>query len=398
MTPSLDYQPGASTPRFDITVDRAPVGIAHFDATGRFLYANPQLCAIFGLTRDELLAKTFQEISFPDDLPRCLAMTQQLAVGTIPRYTLEKRFQRCDGSFVFTRVIVTAVRADDGSPAFFLGVVEDLSEQWEAERLRREAEAARASLLERERSARADAELASKLRDEVLAVVAHDLRNPVHTILMSAGAALELPLSPEDHALQLTLIQRAARRMDALIRDLLDVTRIETGRLAIAPAPTNVGAMIADVLETAAPLAADRGVRLEADVPAELPDVQADRDRIVQALGNLVGNALKFTSSAGRIVVRSRPAGAFVEAAVEDTGCGIAAEHQPHVFDRYWQADRGAHRGVGLGLAIVRGIVEAHGGHVVVESRLGEGTTFRFTLPACEGTREGTREGARERA
>ena len=143
MTPSLDYQPGASPPRFDITVDRAPVGIAHFDETGRFLYANPQLCALFGLTRDELLAKTFQEISFPDDLPRCLAMTQQLAAGAIPRYTLEKRFQRRDGSFVFTRVIVTVVRPDDGSRPFFLGVVEDLSEQWEAERARREAEAVR---------------------------------------------------------------------------------------------------------------------------------------------------------------------------------------------------------------------------------------------------------------
>jgi signal transduction histidine kinase len=182
--------------------------------------------------------------------------------------------------------------------------------------------------------------------------------------------------------------------MDALIRDLLDVTRIETGRLAIAPAPESVGAMIEDVLATAAPLAADRGVRLEAVVPAGLPDVQADRARIVQALGNLAGNALKFTASPGRIVVRSRPQGAFVEAAVEDTGCGIAAEHLPYVFDRYWQADRGAHRGVGLGLAIVRGIVEAHGGHVAVESRLGEGTTFRFTLPAWEGAREGARERA----
>ena len=394
MTPSLDYQPGASLPRFDVTVDRAPVGIAHFDETGRFLYANPQLLALFGLTRDELLATTFQAVSFPDDLPRCVAMTQQLAAGAIPRYTLEKRFQRRDGSFVFTRVIVTAVRPDDGSRPFFLGVVEDLSEQWEAERARREAEAARGALLEGERAARADAERASKLRDEVLAVVAHDLRNPVHTILMSVGAAIELPLSPEDHALQLALIRRAARRMDALIRDLLDATHIETGRLAIAPAPTSLGPMIEDVLATAAPLAADRGVRLEADVPAELPDVQADRDRIVQALGNLVGNALKFTTGPGRVVVRSRPVGAFVEAAVEDTGCGIAAEHLPHVFDRYWQADRGAHRGVGLGLAIVRGIVEAHGGHVAVESRLGEGTTFRFTLPACEDVREGARERA----
>jgi PAS domain S-box-containing protein len=397
MTPSLDYQPGVS-PRFDITVDRAPVGIAHFDATGRFLFANPQLCTIFGLTRDAVLAKTFQEISFPDDLPRCVAMTRQLAAGAIPRYTLEKRFRRADGSFVFTRVIVTAVRADDGSPLFFLGVVEDLSEQWEAERARREAEAGRVALLERERAARAEAERASRVRDEILAVVAHDLRNPLQTILMSASAALEVPLTEEEHVLHISLIQRAARRMNALIRDLLDVTLIETGRLAIAPAPASVGAMVAEMLESVAPLAAERGVRLEADVPPGLPDVWADRDRVVQVLGNLVENAIKFTASAGRIVVRSRPAGAFVEAEVEDTGCGIAAEHLPHVFDRYWQADRGAHRGVGLGLAIVRGIVEAHGGHIAVESRLGEGTTFRFTLPACDAARHGARDDARDDA
>lgn len=140
------HQTGRSTP-FDVTVERAPVGIAHFDRTGKFLYVNRQLSAIFGLDRETLLRRTFQEISFPEDLPRCLMLTQSLAAGSIPKYAVEKRFVRPDGSQVYTRVIVTAVR-DANEVAFFLGIVEDLSDQWAAEQARRGAEERLAVALE----------------------------------------------------------------------------------------------------------------------------------------------------------------------------------------------------------------------------------------------------------
>jgi signal transduction histidine kinase len=181
--------------------------------------------------------------------------------------------------------------------------------------------------------------------------------------------------------MQLTLIRRSARGMDALIQDLLDATRIETGRLSIQPAAASLESVIDDAVAGALAHARERGLRIETDVAPGLPDVRVDRTRMVQVFANLIGNALKFTPAPGRIVVRARAADASIECAVEDSGIGIEPSDLARVFDRYWQAKRGSGHGVGLGLAIVRGIVEAHGGHIGVSSVPGQGTTFRFTVP-----------------
>jgi signal transduction histidine kinase len=207
------------------------------------------------------------------------------------------------------------------------------------------------------------------LRDEVLAIVAHDLRNPLHAVLLG-----------------IELVQRSALGMDALIRDLLDATHIEIGRLPIVPAAVSMSAVIDDTLATSAKQALERGLTLEGDVAADLPIVKADRNRILQVLDNLVGNAMKFTPRSGRVTIRARRLDDGVELAVVDTGRGIAPSDLPHVFDRYWQGERETREGVGLGLAIVRGLIEAHGSHVEVDSKVGEGSTFRFTLPVYEST------------
>lgn len=469
---------------FATTVERAPVGIAHFDLSGRFTMVNPQLCALFGQSREVLLTRSFHEISFPEDLPRCLALTADLIERKIPRYAIEKRFVRPDGSFIYVRVIVSAVRDPGGAVAFFLGIVEDLSEYWAAEQARRDAEERLAIALQAsrtgiyrydfgregldwanglarvfgfddseplqgldrllgaihpddlpkvlasyERSATAGADfdeefriilpdgsirwiadrarmtldesgapryltgacmdvtdlMESRLaRDEMMAVVAHDLRNPVHTIMLASGAMADLGLSEEENRKQVALIRRAAGGMDHLIRDLLDATQIEKGQLAIQVAPTDVAAVIGDASAMCAQRAADCGIAIETDVATDLPRVVADRDRVVQVLGNLLGNSIKFTGKGGRITLRAAPRGRHVEVAVVDNGRGLAPDQIPRVFDRYWQADRKGRRGVGLGLAIVRGIVEAHGGVVEVESTLGKGSEFRFTLPMAQ--------------
>ena len=361
-TPEAGLGPDLSAAaRNDITIERAPVGIAHFDRDGRFVFVNPQICTLFGYSQAELLTMTFQEISFADDLPRCMALIEQLAAGEIPKFTHEKRFERRDGSFIFGRVIVTAVKDDSGAVAFFLGIVEDLSEQWAIE----EARVA-----------------ALRSRDEVLAVVAHDLRNPVHTILMAAAVA-ELPtIAAAERDKQLGVIRRTARAMDRLIRDLLDVTQIEMGQLAIHRQPLNVGAVIDETIAIFAPRAAAAGLKLIGEPGPALPEINADRERITQVLNNLVGNALKYTPEGGAVTIRARAKEGAVEIAVADTGSGIPAEQLKDIFRRYWQADRGSHRGVGLGLAIVKGIIDAHGGAIGVESTPGAGTTFHFTLPA----------------
>ncbi|MDO9018472.1 MAG: sensor histidine kinase [Deltaproteobacteria bacterium] len=231
----------------------------------------------------------------------------------------------------------------------------------------------------------ADAQRATQARDEVLAIVSHDLRNPLASIV--AAAAL-IGQTAEDTAgvrRRSAVIQRSAARMTSLIGDLLDVSRIEAGGLALERAPHAVDALVAEAVEHQRALAEERGVRLRAELPGALPRVDCDRDRVLRVFANLLGNALKFTPAGGDIVVRAALDGAAVRVSIADTGRGIAAEHLPHLFDRYWQARSDNHGGAGLGLAIVKGLVEAHGGRLSVESTPGAGSTFSFTLPLAAG-------------
>jgi signal transduction histidine kinase len=242
----------------------------------------------------------------------------------------------------------------------------------------------RAKAIESERKARADAERAARMRDEVLAVVAHDLRNPVHTISMSAAVLAMNPSPPDDRrAKQVDMITRAAKGMDLLIRDLLDVAQIQMGQLAINKAPVAIAPLANDVAASYAVATARVGLQIITDVAAGLPMVPCDHARIAQVLHNLIGNAIKFTDRGGIITISARDCGDRVELSVSDTGRGIAAADVPRVFERYWQGDRGTAHGVGLGLAIVRGIVDAHGGAVGVESMIGKGSTFTLTLPVA---------------
>lgn len=223
-----------------------------------------------------------------------------------------------------------------------------------------------------------------RLREEVLGVVSHDLRNPVHTVSLASGMLLETVGEGEEQGpmrRQLEIIGRAARQMDHLIRDLLDVASISSGRLSIDLHPHDAGALLQTACETLRPIVEDAGLQLVCEVPAGEVTVLADSDRLVQLLSNLVGNAIKFTPPEGRIDVRLETLGAEARFRVADTGGGIPEEDLPHVFEQFWQARPAGRHGAGLGLAISHGIVQAHGGDIWVESREGEGTTFFFTVP-----------------
>jgi signal transduction histidine kinase len=248
---------------------------------------------------------------------------------------------------------------------------------------RRDAERAMRESLELEHEARARAERAKNLRDEVLAIVAHDLRNPLHTILASSSAMLDLPLSAAERTRQLEVIRRSANSMNVLISDLLDVASIELGNLSVRREQFAIEEVLEHTVETFDRRAHARGVTLERDVAGALPPVSGDRDRLAQVLSNLLANALKVTPEGGRIRLHAAPVAGAVEIAIENSGAGIAPENLPHVFDRFWRADRSQRAGAGLGLAIAKGIVEAHGGRIWVESTPGETTTFHFTVPAA---------------
>jgi signal transduction histidine kinase len=225
---------------------------------------------------------------------------------------------------------------------------------------------------------------ATRARDEMLGVVSHDLRNPIHTVHMSASFLLDV-LPEEERKMERTqaaIIRRAAERANRLIQDLLDISHIESGRLALDREPHDAASIAREAVEQAEMAAAERGIALECGEMEPGVRVSVDRDRVLQALGNLIGNALKFTPRGGRVTVAARRADDGVHLSVADTGPGISAAQVPRLFDRYWQANTADRRGVGLGLSIVKGIAEAHGGEVRVETEEGAGTTFTLVLPA----------------
>jgi PAS domain S-box-containing protein len=227
-----------------------------------------------------------------------------------------------------------------------------------------------------------EAQQATRARDDILAVVAHDLRNPLNTVSMAASLMLEnTPLDRVQERRQVEIVRRAADRMNRMIQDLLDVKRLESGRLGIDPRSEPPAALIYDTLDMLRPLAVSSTILLESNVAENLPPVLADSARIQQVLSNLVGNAVKFTPRDGRITVCADKVDGEVRFSVIDTGPGIPAEQLPHIFGRFWQARPTDRRGIGLGLAIAKGIVEAHRGRIWVESSVGLGSTFYFTLP-----------------
>jgi PAS domain S-box-containing protein len=229
-----------------------------------------------------------------------------------------------------------------------------------------------------------EAQQATRARDDVLAVVAHDLRNPLNTVTMAVSLMLETtPPERVEERRQVEIVRRAADRMNRMIQDLLDVKRMESGRLTTDLRPELPATLINDTIDMLRPLATGSTIRLEADIEDNLPPVLADAARVQQVLSNLVGNAIKFTPRSGRITVCAEHIDGEVRFGVIDTGPGIPAEQLPHIFGRFWQAKTSDRRGIGLGLAIAKGIVEAHNGRIWVESHVGLGSTFYFTLPAA---------------
>jgi PAS domain S-box-containing protein len=228
---------------------------------------------------------------------------------------------------------------------------------------------------------------AIQARDDMTGIVSHDLRNPANAVKMLAASILsdaESGRVPPDVVERVEVMQQAAAQMDALIQDLLDVTRIDAGRLRVSPRLVDPRPLVHRALEALRPLAELADVTLEERYDEDLPEVYVDPERFTQVLSNLVGNALKFTPGGGRVTVASQRGESALTVSVTDTGEGIPAAQLPHVFDRFFQGrsdGRSPRQGAGLGLPIARGIVEAHGGSIRVESELGVGTTVTIELP-----------------
>ncbi|MFW6067186.1 MAG: ATP-binding protein [Myxococcota bacterium] len=228
----------------------------------------------------------------------------------------------------------------------------------------------------------AEAARAVELRDQVLAVVSHDLRNPVGTIdlacaVLFGNAAIRGDREARKH---LEIIQRNVGQVDRLLSDLLDMSAIQAGRLSIAPRSCAIGSILREAVDAHGPLAADAEASIALEAYSDENAVLCDPDRIHQVLGNLLGNAIKFCQPGCHVTIRAETAGGAVRIAVADTGPGVDPEERERMFEPYWKREPGRH-GTGLGLFIARGIVEAHGGRIWAESTPGAGTTVYFTLP-----------------
>jgi PAS domain S-box-containing protein len=228
-----------------------------------------------------------------------------------------------------------------------------------------------------------EAQRAVRSRDEVLGIVSHDLRNPLSVISMCAAALTEEASPKPGNVGEIgEMMRESADWMQRLIADLLDVASIERGRLSLDPRAIDPVVLVAKAVDMLEHAAREAGVEIALDVPETLPKIQADPDRVLQVFANLLGNAIKFSAAGSRITIGADVEDGAVHFFVRDSGPGISAEHLPRIFDRFWQARATARvRGSGLGLAIAKGIVEGHGGRIWVESTVGAGSTFRFTLP-----------------
>lgn len=484
-----------SEERFRLTIDEAPIGMALVGLDGTFARVNRVLCEITGYAAEELTKLTFHDITHADDLDTDVALSKQLAGGEIPRYQLEKRYIRKDGSVVDIMLSGSILRGPGNAPLYYIAQVEDISERKRVERALRRSEAkfsgivsiaadaiisvdrdqritvfnegaeqifgyakqemigtsferllpdryvakhsisfaafaagdaiartmagrsevyglrksgeefpAEASIskvtvgsetffsvvlrdITYRKSVEAALERAVAARDVVLGIVAHDLRNPLSLITMTANVMRRRPGNEPDRrdGKRPEVILRAAKRMNQLIEDLLDVARVEAGQLSVEFAMLLAADLARDAVEMQRPLAEASGVKISLEVEPDVKTAWGDHRRLLQVFDNLIGNAIKFTQAGGRIVVRVVVSNGDVMFSVTDTGVGIALDAIPHVFDRFWQATTKARRlGAGLGLPITRGIVEAHGGRIGVESEVGRGTTFFFTIPALQ--------------
>ncbi|MBN0980604.1 GAF domain-containing protein [Pseudomonas hygromyciniae] len=226
---------------------------------------------------------------------------------------------------------------------------------------------------------------AVRARDELVAVVSHDLRNPMTVISMLCGMMQKAFSSDGTHTSRrissaIDTMQQAAGRMNVLLEDLLDTSKIEAGRYTVRPVPLDVSQIFEEAYSLLAPLALEKGVDLSFNSEPGL-QINADPERLFQVLSNLIGNAIKFTPRQGNIGISAMSNGEEIVFSVRDSGEGIAPDQLPHVFDRYWTLSENNPTGSGLGLYITQGIVKAHGGRIEAQSELGRGSEFRFTVP-----------------
>jgi PAS domain S-box-containing protein len=380
----------ASEEEYRAMFDLAGVGKAQVETmTGRFLRVNHKLCDITGYPCDELLTMTFWDLTHPDDREGDWAAFQDLVCGRRVEYSAEKRYVRKNGTLRWVHVTRTLVRQSEGRARHTVAVIQDISERKEAEeQLRRCTTELEERVRERTRALRVANERLQehdRLKTAFVSIVSHELRTPLTSIKGYVQNLLDEVPGPltEKQGYYLKRMLHQIERLSRIIRDLLDLSQIEAGRIDLQWRAVSLAELIGEVLESFQPIAREKLIALQSHVPPGLPRLRADRDKLHQILTNLLENALKFTESYGEVQVDvSLREEGFVQVCVSDTGCGIPHNELPKVFDSFYRGSEcGQAEGVGLGLAITRRLVELHGGKIWADSIFGVGSSFYVALP-----------------
>lgn len=362
-----------SEERFRSLSASSPVGIFLTDVEGRCTYTNPRFQSICGLSLQESLGEAWLQSVHSED--RAQVQIDWLNWTLANReYSSEFRVQTPDGILRQVHVRTSPMLSAQGELLGHVGTLEDITN-------RKLAEEARAQVI-REQAARIEAEAANRMKDEFLATLSHELRTPLNSVLGWARLLRTRSFDEATIARALETIERNAQAQAQMIEDILDVSRIIRGKLQLNLRPITLIPVIEAAIEAVRPTAEAKSLQLESYLDPSLERVIGDPDRLQQIIWNLLTNAIKFTPEEGKIEVRSLRVGSRVHIQVKDTGIGIQPEFIPFVFDRFRQADSTttrSHGGLGLGLAIVRHLVELHHGKIYVESE-GEGKGSTFTL------------------
>lgn len=370
---------GRSRELFKNTFEHAAVGLAHVGTDGRFLRVNQPLCDMLGYTREELLRRSFQEITHPDDLAADLQRLRKLLAGDTDTYSIEKRYFRADGSIIWINLTVSIVRSTATCSDYFISVIEDITKRKRAEeeilRLNERLE------LRVEERTRELEEANGELRAFTYSI-AHDLRAPLTSLQGLAQALLDdcgETMTPEAREYA-SRISAASARMDRMTQDLLGYSQVHRTELVLEP--VELEKVVDEALAQASAQMAATGAETRVERP--MPAVIAHAATLQQIIANLLSNAIKFVPSGAvpRIVIRAEPRGRMVRLWVEDNGIGIAPEHRERIFGVFERLHAGGgYSGTGIGLAIVRRGAERMGGSTDVESMPGEGSRFWVELP-----------------
>src|SRR5262245_2273547 len=346
------------------------------DLEGRFVMINHKFEVLFGMTEAEVKGKTDYDIS-AKEIADAVWANDQIVIATDRPHQFEERIVAVDGPIDFISVKFL-LRDESGRPYAICGIATDITE-------RKKAEAEREELLAQEHAAREAAEHMARAKDEFLALVSHELRSPLNAILGNATLLRHSGLDANVVKRAVDIIERSGKAQLQLIEDMLDKARVIIGKLRLDLGPVDLVSVIELAVQTIQPAADAKGISIETDFPSEIGPITGDPTRLQQVLWNLLSNAVKFTSQEGRIKVRLERIDPNICITVSDTGKGISPDFLPLVFERFQQADTSSAKrqgGLGLGLALVKYLVELHGGTVEVESAgEGQGATFKVMLP-----------------